>query len=479
MSGIVGPDSIIQNLSLYLDAANYRSALIKKQSSNILVDPNTWSTGDGGTTGYIPNGPDSEQNRTYVNDDPWGGTSIIWRTLPDSISNADGGWNTTYHSIDIKYTYRWSVWVRRHTSGVGGNFYMGLNPDIIRNDNDTVQTNPYFATPLISALTQNQWYLVVGHCFYAGYAGGRHPDSGWYANGVKITDISYGNVGNEDVRWQSSTTSTQHRTYHYYSTNIDSGLEFAFPRIDKCDGSEPSIKDLLTIGESKWRDLTLNSNDGLFLNNRIYNSENGGTLVFDGIDDCVDLGNIFNNIFAGADKKFTISSWVNYNTLDLNGNVILSKLGDTSFSEDERQISFLVRNYNNLYGSFELEFFTYFNLNGSPYRGYRTVGANIQTNQWYNFVISYDGSIDGSDRYSLFVNGIKYTTEVTFTQGDWGDIIPGDARLAIGAIIGEKTTNTPSNLLDGKIANLLIYDRTLSETEVYQNFNAMRSRFGI
>lgn len=477
MASSTGPDIVTDGLVLALDAANYKSLLRNKQSSNILVDPNTWSLGTDSTTGYSRNGNANEQNRVYVTDDPWGGNSIVWRTTPDSTSGPDGGWNTSYYSIDTKYTYRWSVWVRRHTAGTGGTFYMGMNPNPIRNDNDSSQSNPYFTYPGISSLTQNQWYLVVGHCFYEGYDGGRHPDSGWYENGVKISDKSYGNVGTQDVRWASGTTSARHRAYHYYTTNVNSGIEFSYPRIDKCDGNEPTISDLINRGESKFRDMSGNGNDGLVFNGVGYDSGNGGSLIFDGVDDYVNYGNIFNDVFAGVDKKFTISSWVNYNALQQNGNVILSKLGDSIFNENQRQISFQVRNIN--YGSFELEFFAYFTLTVTNYAGYRTVNANIQTNQYYNFVVSYDGSIDGSGRYSLFVNGIQYNVTPTFTGGTWGDIQPGNARMSIGATIGEKVTNSPRSLLNGKIAKISIYNRALTASEIQQNFNATRIRFGI
>jgi len=291
MGVAAGPYTNNSNLIIALDATSRRSTLRTTQSSNILPDPGNWATGTGGQTGYGVNGSNSEQNRVLVTDDPWGRESITWRTTPDATSNADGGWNTSYYTIDNTYTYRYSVWVRRYTSGTGGTFYMGMNPNPIRNDNDTSQGNPYFTYPAISSLTQNQWYLVVAHVFYTGYGGGeRHPDSGWYANGVKITDPSFGNCGNKDTRWASSTTSARHRTYHYYTTNTASGIEFAYPRVDKCDGTEPSISELINRGESGWINL---KNKSLYQpKNRVDYLQSGtkNSFSFDGTDDYIDLG---------------------------------------------------------------------------------------------------------------------------------------------------------------------------------------------
>ena len=224
-----------------------------------------------------------------------------------------------------------------------------------------------------------------------------------------------------------------------------------------------------------WTDK-VGGNNGTLINGPTFSSDNGGVIVFDGSDDYVNFGNILNDVFAGVDKKFSIMSWVNYNTLDLNGNHIVNKTGDSNFNENQRQFSFQVRNPNNAYGSYELEFFTYFNLAVSNYRGYRTVNADIQTGRFYHFCVSYDGNINGPDRYGLFVDGVKYSVTPTFTGGSWGDIQSGTARLAIGAQIGS-SSSSPIAVSDASISNLSIYNRALSAKEVLQNYEATKGRY--
>ena len=281
-----GPHIKQDGLVLALDGASRRSTLKATQVNNILSDPGNWATGTGGQSGYNPNGASTEQNRVQVPDDPWGRNSITWRTTPDATSGADGGWNSSYYPIDNNSTYRYSMWVRRYTAGTGGTFYHGMNPAPIRNDNNASQGNPYFSYVGISGLTYNQWYFVCAHVFPHTYTAGlRHPDSGWYENGVKISDKSYGNVGGQDVRWASSTTSAMHRSYHYYTTNVNSGIELAYPRVDKIDGKEPSIQTLITQGESGWKDLKNNFTANTY--NGIKYTSNGGesSFTFDGTDD--------------------------------------------------------------------------------------------------------------------------------------------------------------------------------------------------
>ena len=225
-----------------------------------------------------------------------------------------------------------------------------------------------------------------------------------------------------------------------------------------------------------WKDLSGNGNNGTLTNGPGYS---GDAIQFDGSDDAVILGDILDDVTCGPDKKFSISVWVKYNTLFDTGNTLVSKVGATSFSENQRQYFFTVRNPSNAFGSQQLEFVAYFALNVSSYAGYRTVGATIETGKWYNFVISYDGSIDNAGRYSLFIDGVSYPITTSFTAGSLGDIQNGNARLAIGALVGENVSNSPIFVTDGKIANVSIYNKALSASEVKQNFNALRGRFGI
>ena len=55
-----------------------------------------------------------------------------------------------------------------------------------------------------------------------------------------------------------------------------------------------------------WYDLTKNGNNGVLTSGPVYNSENGGNITFDGVDDYVNLGNP-NSLDI---LNFTICAWV-------------------------------------------------------------------------------------------------------------------------------------------------------------------------
>jgi len=461
-----GPKLVSDGLVLALDAVNKKSTLKITQNSNILPDPGNWIIGTGGQSGYNPNGGSSEQNRVLVSDDPWGRKSVTWRTTPDATSGADGGWNSSYYAVDNSYTYRYSMWVRRYTSGTGGNFYMGMNPNPLRNDNNNSQGNPYFSYPSISSLTQNQWYLIVAHVFYEGYTGGRHPESGWYENGVKISDKSFGNVGNQDVRWDPSTTSARHRAYHYYTTNINSGIEFAYPRIDKIDGNEPSIADLINRGESGWVNLV--GDDIGQLNNGIQYNLDGieSSFEFDGIDNHIELdpslatisniGSIEAIIKPTDNSPGGIVGWGDGGTSNWGG----FDIGNRSSGQPNEVLTFINFSSNNT------NQLVIFGSNGES--------TNQLNDGKYHHVVAV---IDGVNN-TLYLDGIELPTK-TFTHGS--STTQGFMNMSVlnKLRIGNSTYNNGHVPFKGEIPLVKIYNKGLTPQEVLQNYNATKSRFNL
>ena len=456
MSVYGGPDIETDGLALHFDAGNVksRSELYTKPNTNILAEYNLWTVGTGGSSGYSLNGATSENSRVLINDDPWGKTSVVWKTSPDSGSGPDGGWNTSYYGVDNTKTHRMSVWVRKASTSNGGNFYFGLNPggyNPIRNDNNNAQSNPYFSYVGINNLTYNQWYLVVGHVFYAGYsAGTRHPDSGWYENGVKISDKSYGNCGTKDLRIDSRSTSLRHRTYHFYCTNTSASLEFAAPRIDVCDGDEPSIDDLLRVGPQEATGLSQYSRRPKFKNNTAFSFEKRGALTLDGTSDYLDLET--DVTISPTNQGWTAVYWFNTSSA--------STLQHFNSAEaDDFNANWLSINSSKLAV-----------WNVSP--GYWRYGSTtLQSNTWYQAVFVCDS---GGTNYRFYING----------QREGGDHVNNTWSSTYSALktryIGRYEYNgTYSRYFAGKIASARMYSRALSDAEILKGFNSLKGRFGL
>ena len=238
-------------------------------------------------------------------------------------------------------------------------------------------------------------------------------------------------------------------------------------------------------GATTWFDLSGRGNNGTLTNGPTFNSANGGSIVFDGTNDHINMGNILNNVFAGTNVKYTISVWVKFDVLNIDTNyAMFSKIGDGNLGENQRQFNFLVRNLTAYsYNGFQIELFQFFTLDGANYMSLKTSNFNVLTNTLYNITATYDASINtnaGLNRVKIYVNGNSLSVNSAFSLGTLLNTFEaGTARVAIGSVIGANPINTPRSPIDGNVYNTLIYNRILSDAEVLQNYNATKSRFNL
>jgi hypothetical protein len=206
-----------------------------------------------------------------------------------------------------------------------------------------------------------------------------------------------------------------------------------------------------------WTDLSGRGNTGTLTNGPTYNSANGGSIVFDGVNDYA----LVTNPTTLQNQNFTISTWVNPGTQN---NAIISIIdfehavgnGWVLQSEDATT---------NRYYYFAWYDGTQFQPTGAGGFG---VGKGIQitTSVWQNIVYSKSGTsllgyINGNQVYT----GTASNSNVNYLS---------NRNLQIGS-----GTGGGARFLTGRIPQASIYNRALSASEVSQNFNALRSRFSI
>lgn len=422
MSSAAGPSVVTSGLILDLDAANRKSYIGCAPAS--LINTNSWTIGSGGVTGYNQNGNTAENTRLY-DTDPWGNQSIVWGTYASGDGNPDGGWNTDYPAIESSKLYRFSVWVRRTSSTTGGTFYFGTGAggaEVKRTDNSATQGNPYWECIGTGNLVQNQWYLVCGHIYpHNTTYTGRHPNSGYFTTTTggttKVMEVNGCNIG-QDLKWDPASTSAVHRTYHYYCADATTRLQFLSPRIDLCDGNEPSISELLTNGSSVWKDLSGNNNHHTALNSPSYVAK-----AFD-----ITEANYFQRTAAltGVSANCTVVLW--YKTTDSqelwargnggNGVYLAAASGGGSY---------------------------YHAVVGSP------------TNYIDTIVQTVPQSFRNGQYHMWEAKNVDFSSWTTF---EWFGYPGGWA-------------------LTGTLTNIMVYNRTLTAAESAQNFNALRKRYGV
>jgi hypothetical protein len=208
-----------------------------------------------------------------IGTDPFGNSSIVWETRASGDGNPDGGWNHSSFSADNTKLYRMSVWVKRTSASAGGTFYLGTNGGgqcVLRMSDFGEECNPYWDCRGTGNFTQNVWYLVVGHVFpHFSPLGNQHADTGiWVIGSGKVAGINGCNVGN-DMKFGPSTTTLNHRTYHFYCADNTTRLQFFEPRVDLCDGSEPTISDLLNNRQARLESTTVSVEGAAFKQQRI------------------------------------------------------------------------------------------------------------------------------------------------------------------------------------------------------------------
>jgi len=205
-------------------------------------------------------------------------------------------------------------------------------------------------------------------------------------------------------------------------------------------------------GSTSWNDISRGGNNGILTNGPTYNSANGGSIVFDGTNDLI----IKNPPFTGLpSSQLSVFIWIKFNDLSAVYYELVSQGRTPSNYEGE-----WVLTTKNVSSSIRLSFFDY----NSGY-GFNTVNGNtiLVTNQWYHL-----GFIKNGTSGTFYVQGSQdgTSTGINKTYTDTGYVIGGGYRDS-------------SHYLSGNIASTQIYNRALSATEVLQNYNATKTRFGL
>lgn len=214
---------------------------------------------------------------------------------------------------------------------------------------------------------------------------------------------------------------------HHNPRIVTSGLVLALDAADK--NSYPGTGTV-------WNDLSGNGNNGTLVNGPTFNTENSGSIVFDGSNQRV-------NSTAFSVPYLTLSIWV-YKTSSFISQGICRK-----------QNGWAVTQYS---GTLQV-------APGTSWSFYNT-GYTIPLNTWINIIYRYAGS--GTDSQSVFINGVLIWTNPNGT----GALTPNSNQVRVGF-------DDNNWWWGGKIANTQIYNRALTAEEVLQNFNATKGRFGL
>jgi hypothetical protein len=208
---------------------------------------------------------------------------------------------------------------------------------------------------------------------------------------------------------------------------------------DNCSDSGVYIIGTQTkdFGTTTWKDISTNNYNGTLTNGPLFSGTNGGVISFDGSTQYATTSNI-----ALSFTTFAMECLVKYNSL----------------SGNQGLFTYNNNNVINLWKGSGLGMRWEVNTSSQS-----IIGTNdLVTGVWYHFVGTYDGA-----NAILYRNGVVYAGPTALTSHT-----SEAASFEIGRYSGAGNTN-------GNIALARFYTRALSATEVMQNYQATKTRFGL
>jgi hypothetical protein len=189
---------------------------------------------------------------------------------------------------------------------------------------------------------------------------------------------------------------------------------------------------------TSWADLSGNGNTGTLINGPTFSSGNSGSIVFDGVNDYV----VLDSVISLTD--FTATAVYNVQSLNSGWAMFFGNTDTDSFiaisSDDGGKLRTQDKNSTNS----DLSYVSVLNR--------ITMLQVVQSgndNTWY-----INGKIVGTSSNSVY-GGVEFTRMVHYANGD------------------------PLGIWSGKYYYANLYNRALSASEVLQNYEAVKSRFGL
>ena len=278
------------------------------------------------------------------------------------------------------------------------------------------------------------WPAATG----SGWKGGAYDTAAVAANSSGRTQAANGNIsrvanaGGRGVKTISSGIVTDGLVLW-----LDAGVTASYP------GSGTTLTD-----------LSGNRNNGTLTNGPTYNNSDGGSIVFDGVNDYVNCGNL------AAVNTFTIQMFVKVQSNSGGFKGFAGAVGggddfNTGFNIDMQQNATTAFNRCSIEGVFLVVPF-----------GTNLMTSSVNFGTWCNICFTVSPTY-----VQFYLNGVAQL-----------GIARSNTSTPIGMnslVIGARPINLPVLSIDAHIANTKIYNRSLSAAEVLQNFNAQKARFGL
>jgi hypothetical protein len=195
---------------------------------------------------------------------------------------------------------------------------------------------------------------------------------------------------------------------------------------------------------NKIFDVSGNSNTTSVNNGTTYSLGNGGYFSFDATNDSLSASSFYKHQTTTG----TIAGWA-YPTEATSDRYIMG-VGGNEVTGTNRAIRVNGGNWSTV---------SY----GGSTEDFNSIVA-VQLNTWQYVVFTWNGTT-----VNFYFNGVQYTTTKS------GMVTPTGTQIRIG----NASWSSSASWWSGRIGPIQVYNKTLSQVEVNQNFNALRGKFGI
>lgn len=255
------------------------------------------------------------------------------------------------------------------------------------------------------------------------------------SSNANFQSIFFNNVGksyfvNNLKIYNRALSASEIQQNYYGGPIVTSGLTFAVDAGNLVSFQNGSGSTFSLVG----------SYTGTLQNGVSYTTGGGGSWVFDGTDDYIDLP----NSLGYSATKLSVFSWFKSNGQPLGNYHIIC-------GGQECEISIPWPS-----GALRTGVFT-------DARFVSNNGSGLNDGVWHHIGFTFDGSTKTS-----FIDGVNVGT-----QAVTGTLITSFSNRRLG-----RFGSSAVYYVNGNISNYLVYDKVLSAKEVAQNFNAQKRRFG-
>jgi len=194
-----------------------------------------------------------------------------------------------------------------------------------------------------------------------------------------------------------------------------------------------------------WRDLSGNNNTGTLVNTPTFSTVNGGSIIFNGTTQYISTTSQIINITTNwsVNVWFKTTGSTNLGSLVVRGSATETIQWRCELQNTTGKINFVMRN-----------------------SGDQSILGTTSTNNTGWHMATYTNS---SSLVTVYMDSIAENSGTITNLTD----------VATNIILGRLGNSTGPYYYNGNIATTQLYNRALSATEIAQNYNAQKSRFGL